>query len=408
VATWVGGVLVGAPPNLWWARDTDGDLRADERRTVRTDYGNPRSNPEHNANGLMWGVDNWIHNADHEMGHRLRDSTFVHRQSVDHGQWGISMDDRGRIYLNSNSDPLRVDLIDAHYYARNPNLARTRGLYEDLVDDESVWPVRPTPGVNRGYRPGLLRADSTLSRFTAAGSPVVYRGDRLPEELRGDVFVSEPSGNLVRRFEIERTDSGSLRAYNPYEEAEFLASTDERFRPVNFYSGPDGTLYVIDMYRGIIQHRDYVTDYLETQIRRRGLETPIGLGRIYRVVHESTERGPRPQLREASSATLVEHLTHPNGWWRDRAQQLLVQRNDASVAPAVRGLLEEPGDERFRLHALWTLEGLGAIEPRDIRAALRDASPPVRAAAIRVAEHEVRHPALRAFVPGERPDCLGR
>lgn len=381
-------VLVAAPPHLWTARDTDGDLKADERTLIRETYGTPKSNPEHNANGLMWGMDNWIHNADHDGRLHLEDSTFSHARTIDHGQWGISQDSYGRIYTNFNSDPLHVDLLDAHYYSRNPNMARRRGLYKNIVENETVWPVHPTPGVNRGYRPDLLRDDSTLSQFTSAGSPVVYRGDRLPDALQGDVFVSEPAGNLVRRFEVEKTSGGEFRAFNPYAdvEAEFLTSTDERFRPVNFYSGPDGTLYVVDMYRGIIQHRVYITDYLEGQIRQRNLETPVGLGRIYRVVHESTERDDRPQLREASGETLVSHLSHPNGWWRDTAQRLLVERGDTSVAPALRDLFASTPDERVRLHALWTLDGLGALQPSTLTRALRDSSSEVQAAAIRIAE----------------------
>jgi mono/diheme cytochrome c family protein/glucose/arabinose dehydrogenase len=382
------GVLVAATPDLWFTRDTDGDLKADTRELVTDDYGNPDSNPEHNANGLLWGMDNWLHNADHEERYRYRNGRFAAASTVDHGQWGISQDDYGRMYLNSNSDPLRMDLLDAHYYRRNPRMMRSRGVYDDLVDDHTVWPVRPTPGINRGYRPDMLREDSTLTRFTAAGSPVVYRGDRLPGEMKGDVFVSEPSGNLVRRFSIAAIGEGEYTAHNPYadEETEFLTSTDERFRPVNFYSAPDGTLYIVDMYRGIIQHRDYVTDYLERQIDRRNLEKPIGHGRIYRIVHESTERDEKPRLRDKTSEELVEVLSHPNGWWRDTAQRLIVERGDTTAAPQLRQLLLSSDDARARLHALWTLDGLGTADRSITARALEDSSPHVRAAAVRISE----------------------
>lgn len=146
------GALVAATPNLWWARDTDGDLQADTTTLVRDDYGTLESNPEHNPNGLMWGLDNWIHSADHDGRLRYRNGTLTHALSVDRGQWGLSMDDYGRIYTNHNSHPLYVDLLDAHYYARNPNMERRRGLYKDLVEDESVWPVRPTPTTRTGKR----------------------------------------------------------------------------------------------------------------------------------------------------------------------------------------------------------------------------------------------------------------
>lgn len=396
------GVLVATPPYLWFTQDTDGDLVADVRRVVRDDYGDPESNPEHNANGLVWGMDNWIHNANYGGEFRFLGDTFAYRSVPQRGQWGVSMDDYGRYYRNSNEDPLRVDLVPVHYLGRNPALRRPRGVYERMYETKEVWPVRPTPGVNRGYRTHVLREDGTLAAFTAAGSPVVYRGDRLPEELQNNVFVTEPAGNLVRRYVVTEQANGTLSARNAYERGEFIASTDERFRPVNLYSAPDGTLYVVDMYRGIIQHRRYVTGYLEDQIRKRELEQPVGLGRIYRVVHTSTRRDEQPRLSGYSPVELVALLEHPNGWWRDTAQRLLVERGDRSVVPALRKLAASAGDERTRLHALWTLDGLGAAEPDVLEPALSDPSPHVRAAALRIAEAWLAQPdhPLQAAVIG--------
>lgn len=380
------GVMVAAPPYLWLVRDTDGDLKADTREVVRDDYGNPQANPEHNANGLFWGLDNWIHNAKYEGQFRLVAGSLEYRRTPSLGQWGVSTDDWGRLYRNANSAPLHADLVPAHYFGRNPDLIRARGAYEELADNGPVWPVRPNPGINRGYRESMLREDSTLARFTAAGSPVVYRGDRLPEELRGNAFVTEPAGNLVRRYVIRESEDGFPTAENAYEEAEFVASTDERFRPVNLYSAPDGTLYVVDMYRGIIQHRRYITGWLETQIRARNLATPVGYGRIYRVVHEDTERAAAPRLSGASPTELVELLSHPNGWWRDVAQRLLVERQASTVAPALRWVVQNSANPRARLHALWTLDGLQAADPHTLADALLDPAGQVRAAAIRIAE----------------------
>ena len=147
-----------------------------------------------------------------------------------------------------------------------------------------VWPARVTTGVNRGYR--ILREDGTLPVLTAASGPAIYRGSLFPESFRGDAFICEPAGNLVKRLVIEERD-GIPRVRNAYEPTEFLASTDERFRPVNLYNGPDGSLYVVDMYRGIIQHRIFLTTYLRNQIKERGLEAPLGMGRVYRIVPEN-------------------------------------------------------------------------------------------------------------------------
>jgi mono/diheme cytochrome c family protein/HEAT repeat protein len=213
----------------------------------------------------------------------------------------------------------------------------------------------------------------------------VYRGDRLPSELYGNVFVAEPAGNLVSRILIT-DDGGTLRGRKAYERAEFIASTDERFRPVSLSSAPDGTLYVVDMYRGIIQHHVFITEYLRDQILSRHLEQPIGRGRIWRVVHDTTRRAGNPSLTKASATSLVELLSHPNGWWRDTAQRLLVERGDRSVVAALKTLAIDAEQPRTRLHALWTLDGLDAIDAASVTRALRDRSRDVRMSAVRLAE----------------------
>jgi mono/diheme cytochrome c family protein len=214
----------------------------------------------------------------------------------------------------------------------------------------------------------------------------VYVGDRLPHELVGDVFVTEPAANLVHRFRVEETPDGGLKGTSAYQGEEFVSSTDTRFRPVNVSSAPDGTLYVVDMYRGIIQHKAYITPYLAQQIQGHGLEQPVGLGRIYRIVHDGTKRDRRPQLSKRSPAELVSYLSHPNGWWRMTAQRLLVERQAREAAPALRKLATESTNELARLHALWTLDGLGEADAATVRHALGDASTAIRAAALRIAE----------------------
>ena len=381
------GVLVGEPPNLWLARDTNGDLKADTKELVASNYGQALANVEHNANGLMWGLDNWIYTSEHNGYLRLKDGRFENQPTLSRGQWGLSKDDAGRIYRNTNEAALFVDLINARYFMRNANLLRTRGSYESLQNEEvnTVWPVRPTRGVNRGYQTGILRPDGTLAHFTSVSAPTVYRGDRLPTELDGNVFVVEPAGNLVSRLIVE-DDGSTLTAKKAYERGEFLASTDERFRPVYLSSAPDGTLYVVDMYHGIIQHKAYITEYLRDQILSRGLDHPNGHGRIYRIVHDTTRRGPAPALSKASPAQLVDTLAHPNGWWRDTAQRLLVERGDRSVAPLLKERAEKAPDWRTRVHALWTLDGLDAIDRDTVLHALHDGSRDVRVSALQLTE----------------------
>ena len=381
------GVLIGVPPNLLYARDTDGDLKADTQEVVTDSYGQEMANVEHNENSLLWAMDNWIHTSEGSTLLRWKKGRFEVRKTLPRGQWGATQDDAGRVYRNTNQSALFVDIVPTPYYARNPNLLRTRGSYDSLGGEalNETWPVRPTPGVNRGYQDGVLRPDGRLASFTSVSAPTVYRGDRLPDELYGDVFVVEPAANLVSRIEVF-DDGTTLRGKKAYERAEFIASTDERFRPVNLSSAPDGTLYVVDMYHGIIQHKGYITEYLRDQILARKLDRPQGHGRIYRVVHETTKRADPPKLSAASPERLVELLSHPNGWWRDTAQELLVQRDAQGVVPQLAKLAAGAPDWRTRLHALWTLDGLDRIEPSAVERALQDASRDVRAAAVRVSE----------------------
>jgi glucose/arabinose dehydrogenase/mono/diheme cytochrome c family protein len=388
------GVLVGDPPDLWFTRDTDGDGRADEKTSLAKDFSLREINPEGGANALLWGLDNWIVGSGYERRFRLRNGEWIHSPVANRGQWGQGMDDYGRMFTNSNSDYMRVDLVPNFYPARNPNLIMTNprdgapgsGVNYQADANQEVWPVRPNAGVNRGYQPGLLRADGTLSRFTATCGPTVYRGDNFPAEFYGNYFAAEPAAHVIRRSILTETE-GVLSGRNAYEGKEFLSSTDERFRPVNLYTAPDGTLYVVDLYRGVLEHRQFITSYLRRQIEERGLERPLAFGRIYRIVHESKRPGPSPTLSQATPGRLVEALSHPNGWWRITAQRLLVERGDKSVEPGLRKrALEATGRESVRLHALWTLEGLGGLDQATLARVMEDPSPKLRAAAIRLSE----------------------
>jgi mono/diheme cytochrome c family protein/glucose/arabinose dehydrogenase len=383
------GVLVAEPPNLWLMRDTNGDLRVDTKDLLTDTFGDRDASVEHNANSLFWALDNWMYTSEHTKYYRLKNGKLEVAPTLPRGQWGVTQDDVGHIFRNTNSQALNVDLVSTRYFLRNPNLARTRGMYESLVDDRrelnATFPVRPNRGVNRGYQTGQLREDGTLATYTAVSAPTVYRGDRLPGELYGNVFLAEPSGNLVSRV-ILSDDGTTLRAKKAYERAEFLASTDERFRPVWLSSAPDGTLYVVDMYRGIIQYIDLVTKYLSDWVVKHDLQSGIHYGRIYRVVHDTTRRDRRPALDTASSATLVATLSHPNGWWRDSAQQLLVQRRDMSAVPALVKLANTAPLPRTRLQALWTLDGMDALDPAIVLSALENPSRDVRVSALRLSE----------------------
>lgn len=378
------GVLVAEPPHLWFLKDTNGDGKADQRIEVANDYGTPAS-PEHTANGLMWALDNWIYSANHTIRFKYNRGWWQRDTTSFRGQWGITQDDFGAIYYNSNSDPLRKDVIPAEYLRRNENLVNPRGANVQLAKPQQVplWPGRVTLGVNRGYK--SLREDGTLETVTAACGPVIYRGSLFPESFRGNAFIAEPAANLVKRLVLSEVD-GIPRARNAYAEKDFLTSTDERFRPVNLYNAPDGALYVVDMYRGVIQHRIFVTTYLRNQIKERGLEAPIGMGRIYRIVPDGTPKARKVDLASRTSLQLVDALADPQGWSRDTAQRLLVERNDANVVAALRTFATQSASALGRIHALWTLEGMNQLDEPTVEHALRDADVHVAQTAIRLAE----------------------
>jgi mono/diheme cytochrome c family protein/glucose/arabinose dehydrogenase len=377
------GVLVGEPPHLWYCRDTNGDDVCDQKTEVAHDYGDPK-NPEHTANGLVRDLDNWYYNLYHTYRYRLAGGKWERQPIGNRAQWGLTQDHFGRLYFTSNSDQLRGDMIPAHYAGTQPGL-KLPGLNVQVAHDQTVWPGRVNPGVNRGYQPGTLRDDGTLARFTAACGTEIYRGHLFPPEFVGNAFVCEPAGNLVRRNVLTEKD-GLVTARNPYEKSEFLTSTDERFRPVNLRTGPDGALYVVDMYHGILQHRIYVTTYLRKQIEDRGLDKPLFQGRIYRILPKTKRPDRPPRLAQAQPAALVRFLSHPNGWVRDTAQRLLVERGGDSAVNDLRAVARGEGLLLARLHALWTLGGLDGLDAETIARALSDPEPKIRVVGVRLAE----------------------
>ena len=380
--------LVGEPPNLWKACDTDGDLKADTKELVDKTFGT-LGILEHGANGLFWGMDNDIVVSEHTWNTRLKDGKFQILPSLRRGQWGVTQDNGGRIYRDVNTDPLYVDYVAPKYYARNPNMVRTNGLYENLVkqEDTLIWPSHPTFGINRGYRPDIFRADGSSTYYGGVSSPLIYRGNTLPKEIQNQAFVVDGPTNIVHLLNLKNDGTGRLSAVDYYKKGEFLTSTDIRFRPTALAMGPDGGIYMTDMYRGISQDGPIQTDYLRDYNAKRGLAKGMGYGRIYRVVHDGIAAQQKPQMSKETPAQLVAHLSHPNGWWRDTAQQLIIQRGDKSVAPALSALAAGAPQDYVRLQALWTLDGLDSLQPQDVIKALDDKSPDVRAGAVRMSEH---------------------
>jgi len=380
------GVLIGEPPHLWYYTILDGN-KPGGRIEVAKDFGSDY-NPQNTANGLMWSLDNWIYSASYTTRLRNSDGDWLTGPTTRRGEWGISQDDEGRLVYNSNEDQFRIDLVPSEYIQRNPNYHHAFGLNVDPIHDQTVWPIHMTPGVNRGYWKDILRPDGTLAKTTAACGPLIYRGDNFPPEFRGNAFVCEPAGNLVMRDILFETN-GTMTGREAYEKEEFIASTDERFRPVSLYNGPDGALYLVDFHRGALEHRLSVTTYLRRQIKARGLEQPLGLGRIYRITY-GTNNPVRPTLQDLNSAQLVGKLGSPNGWIQDTSQRLIVERDNANVLPALKAQALHSTNALTQIHTLWTLDGMGQVDQETLLGLLASPHPKIRATAIRLSDKFLR------------------
>ncbi len=379
------GVLIAEDEPLWLYKDLDGDLMADTRLLVDSAYGK-KGIVEHAPNGLLSGHDGWLYNAKSDHRYKNIKGEWVKEKTEFRGQWGISKDDVGRLYYNYNWSQLHADLVPPNYLSRNPHHNPTTGIDVGLTVNRSVFPIRPNLAANRGYLPETLDAEGKIKEFTSACSPFVYRGDLLPDEYLGNVFVCEPVGNLIKRNLVVE-DSYNLQADYAYDSAEFLASTDERFRPVALTSGPDGALYIADMYHGIIEHGIYMTEYLREVTLERKLTSPIHCGRIWRIVPENHQEVSAIDLESLSTADLISMLDHGNGWYRDQAQQLIIERNDRE---AINLLVNKVNDQtsRFttRIHALWALFDMGVTDAEIYLDALEDSNGQVQALAIRLLE----------------------
>ena len=391
------GALVGAPPHLWFCRDTNGDGKADEKIEVATDFGvrvdpaRPQlANPERAPNALLWGHDGWLYVGAYTARFKFDDGKWVRATSNFRGQWGLAQDDFGRLYSNNNSDLLRVDVVNSGYLLRNPALGRTTGLNTKAAAEQLVWPNRVNPGINRGYRTEMLR-DFKLKECTAACGPWIYRSDLFPADAYGNAFICEPAGNLVKRL-VLNPDKGLVKGTPFYDQQEFVASTDERFRPVNALTGPEGALYLVDMHHGVIQHRISLTTYLRKQGEDRGLIAPLHLGRLWRVVPEGHKTTALKGLAGLKPAELITELGSGNEWRRETAQRLLVESGDKSLAAALTAFGLKAATPMGRVHALWTQHGLKVTDWALVSSGLADADPRVRAAALRVSEGLVAGP----------------
>ncbi|MBA4190619.1 MAG: dehydrogenase [Planctomycetaceae bacterium] len=411
VACWDGGVFVGVVPDLWYFKDTKRDGKADEKRKILTGFDRDKAG-EGMLNSFHWGPDNRFHISTSLAGGNLRRADLpeakpvaVRRQNIlldprgntfvptsGGGQHGMTLDDWGDTFVCGNSDPIQHLAYDARYANRNPFVVapspivdvNEAGRYPNLhrISPAEPWREARTRLRKDKLVPGSDEGGVPFGFFTGATGVTVYRGDAFPPEYRGNVFVGEIANNLVYRAKLEPKGLG-WSAVRANKDREFLASKDIWFRPVQFANGPDGCLYVVDMYRELIEGAAFLPPQLLKLVNVAG---GIDRGRIWRIVPEGFKQPKPPELGKATGAELVALLEHPNGWHRDTAARLLYQRQDKSVVGLLRMMAAHGNDPRARMHALYALRGLDSLGTGHLLVALRDREPRVREHALRLSE----------------------
>ena len=419
VLRWKKGILVTDAPNVLYLEDTDGDGKSDVRDTLLTGFA--LSNPQHNLNNPILGTDNWIYLGHEpavstqtyksEFGDRGGDVYYPHfqnsprlpdnargrsvrfrpdRQALEtlsaQTQFGHSFDTWGRYFLVSNANHMIHQVMPASYLGRNPNLLVTNAT-QTISDHGAAAEVFP---ITQNPQNQLL---TDVGVFTSACGTTVYQGGLFPAPYDSVTFVAEPVSNIVHA-DIVRENGATFSASRMFQNKEFLASTDAWFRPVNMYTGPDGALYVVDYYRQIIEHPEWMAD---EAVQSGALYNGRKKGRIYRI----TPKGTRPASwsKDLSKAAytnedLVKKLSDPNIWWRRNAQRLLIDRNATGITGDLEKLAVHGANPAGRLHALWTLEGLGRLTSPLLMMSLKDPAAGVRENGVKLSEQFLRHDPL--------------
>lgn len=408
VIAYNGGVFIGAAPDILYAKDTDSDGRADEQRVVFTGFG--RTNVQALLNSFQWGLDGRIHGATSNNGATVRrpddpqtpslvlgrrDFSFDPRKfdiraESGGGQYGMSFDDWGHKFNCDNSTPLATSRYEDRYAARNPDFAPpgARQVSTNPVEIFRTSPVEPWRVVRTrlrvaGKAPGPIEhGGKAAGYFSGATGITAYRGNAFPAEMRDQIFVADPCSNIIHRKKI-RVEGTDLVGQRIDEGKEFVASCDNWCRPVQFANAPDGTLYFMDMYREVIEHPWSIPAEVKQHI---DLTSGQDRGRIYRIVPADFQQPSLPRLGSANTEELVRTLEHRNGWHRDTAARMLIERQSLAAVPALQQLVEKSPLPEARLHALYVLASLGQLQTATIFTGLADNDSRVRKHAVRLAE----------------------
>jgi putative membrane-bound dehydrogenase-like protein len=394
VLSWRKGVLVTCAPDIFYAEDTDGDGKADKKEVLFTGF--VEGNQQHRVNTLAWGLDNWIYVANGDSGGRvkslktgkevnisgrdlrIRPDTGEVEAATGQTQYGRSRDDWGNWFGGNNSNPVCHFALEDHYLRRNPHVAPP----DPRVPISAVPGAAPVFPVSRTLP--RFNDPQAANHFTSACSPIIYRDELFGPEFAGNVFISEPVHNLVHR-EIVKPNGTTFASRRADDERkrEFLASRDNWCRPTMIRVGPDGALWVADMYRYVIEHPQWIPPDWQ---RKLDLRAGHDMGRIYRVYPENAKPREIPRLDKLDTAGLVAALDSPSGWQRDTAHMMLLWKADKAAAPPLEKLAAEGKRPLARLHALCVLDGLNELPTALLVKALQDEHPGVRRHAVRLCE----------------------
>jgi mono/diheme cytochrome c family protein len=375
---------------VWKYTDTNADGIADNKELFGTGYGRI-DNVEQEESSMTWTLDNWLYMTFNTFRSRWTPSGVVKEKSGSTmgSEWGLTQDDDGKQWYLEGSNGIPA-------YWQFPIVYGNINIPDGLDPDVRVpWGAAVKVADMQGGM-GIVRMPDGSSKQTTAGAGgVIIRGDRLPKALYGKYCYGEPVARMVRCMYPENRE-GLTYVHTTTPGDEFIKSTDPYFRPVDQKIAPDGTLYIVDMYHGIVQERQWSGPgtYIRARIEQYDLDKVVHYGRIWRLVYDGVKPDTPaiardrtvPRMNNETAAQLVTHLGHPNGWWRDTAQQLLVLTQEKSVTPALETLAQSSPNVLARFHALWTLEGLGTLDPVLVRRLLEDPEPRVRIQAIRASE----------------------
>ena len=368
--------------DVWKFTDTNGDGTSDKKELFTSGLGR-LLNVEHQESGFTWGLDNWIYSTINSARVRWTPGGVLREPTGSNGgQWGTTQDNYGKIWFQAGASgmPGYFQLPIAYGNFANPD--------QFEPDLNITWGAPVLIADMQGGMNATRMPDGSLARATAGAGNDVFRGDRLPADMLGDYFYGEAVARIVRRLHPVKTE-GLTQLRNVYPLSEFLRSTDPLFRPVDVTTAPDGTMYITDMYRGIIQESQWSGPgtYLRSRIDQYGLDKVVKHGRIWRLTYDGMPRRTAPpRMLTETPAQLVAHLSDANGWWRDTAQQLLVLKQDKTVVPALKQMARADSNQLARIHAMWTLEGLASADAALLRELMEDRDPQIRIQAIRASE----------------------